>query len=58
MMVGHYVVTVILAGSGCGIAASQLLEDPAGSALLLEAGPNFPIEPEMLLLFAGSSDHI
>jgi len=53
----HYDVIVIGGGSGGGVAAARLSEDESRTVLLLEAGPDFPREAEMLPLFAVSSEH-
>lgn len=47
MATEHYDVIVVGAGSGGGILAPRLTDDPSRRVLLLEAGPDFPKEAEL-----------
>ena len=56
-MVKHFDVVVVGSGSGGGVAAARLGEDPAAEVLLLEAGPDFPDEETLPPLFSVSGGH-
>lgn len=56
-MTEHFDTIVVGAGSGGGVAASRLSEDSGHRVLLLEAGPDFPQEAEVIPLFVVSGEH-
>jgi choline dehydrogenase len=55
--VERFDVIVVGAGSGGGVAAARLTEDPDCRVLLLEAGPDFPREEIIPPLFTVSGEH-
>ena len=56
-MTEHYDTVVVGAGSSGGVVAARLAEDKERSVLLLEAGPDLPLEAEWTPLFVASGEH-